>query len=81
MFKREERRVLFLELQREKRENVTGLKGVNRKEKHIFAETPLTHGPDGPVRKALAYGEGRPAGLAGPKAKWAGKASGAESEK
>jgi hypothetical protein len=62
MFKREERRVLFLELQREKRENVTSLKGANRKEKHIFAETPLTHGPDGPARKALACGEGRPRG-------------------
>jgi hypothetical protein len=62
MFKREERRVLFLELQREKRENVTSLKDANRKEKHIFAETQLTHGPDGPARKALACGEGRPRG-------------------
>jgi hypothetical protein len=26
------------------------------KRKHISAETPSTHGPEGPVRKASAYG-------------------------
>jgi hypothetical protein len=68
-------------LDREKRENRTSLEGVNRKGKRISAETPSTHGPDGPAIKASAYGEGRPAGLVGPKAKWAGKASWAKSEK
>jgi hypothetical protein len=51
------------------------------KRKHIFVETPSTHGPDGLARKALAYGGREAGGLAGPKAKWAGKASRAESEK
>jgi hypothetical protein len=68
-------------LDREKRENATSLDGANRKGKHISTETPLTHGPDGLARKASAYGEGRPTGLAGPKAKWACKDSWAESEK
>jgi hypothetical protein len=68
-------------LQREKRENVTSLEGANRKGKHISAEVPSTHGPDVLVRKASAYGEGRPVGMVGLKAKWAGKASWAESEK
>jgi hypothetical protein len=40
--------------------------------------------PTGPVEGEAdrgEEGEGRPAGLAGPKAKWAGKVSRAESEK
>jgi hypothetical protein len=40
--------------------------------------------PTGPVEGEVGRGEegeGRPAGLAGPKAKWAGKASRPESEK
>jgi hypothetical protein len=63
------------------RENVTSLEGVNRKGKHISTDTPSTHGPDGLVRKASSCGEGRPVGLGGPKAKWAGKASWAGSNK
>jgi hypothetical protein len=54
---------------------------MNQKGKRISAETPSTHGPNGPVRKASASEEGRPAGLSRPKAKWVGKASWAESEK
>jgi hypothetical protein len=60
---------------------VTSLEGANRKRKRISAETPSTHGPDGPARKALACREGRSAGRAGQKAKWASKASWVESEK
>jgi hypothetical protein len=46
------------------RENATSLEGVNQKGKCISVETPSTHGPDGPARKALACG-GREANGAG----------------
>jgi hypothetical protein len=46
------------------RENTTNSEGVNQKGKRISAEMPLTHGLDGPARKASAYG-GREAGGAG----------------
>jgi hypothetical protein len=44
---------------------VTSLEGANQKRKRISAETPSTHGPDGPARKALACREGRSAGRLG----------------
>jgi hypothetical protein len=40
------------------------LEGVNQKGKCIFMEMPSIHEPDGPMRKASAYG-GREAGGAG----------------
>jgi hypothetical protein len=46
------------------RENAISSEGANQKGKRIPAETPSTHGPDGPTRKASAYG-GREAGGAG----------------
>jgi hypothetical protein len=35
---------------------VTRSEGENQKGKRFSTETPLTHGPDGPTRKALACG-------------------------
>jgi hypothetical protein len=60
---------------------VTSSEGMNQKGKCISVETPSTHGPDGPVRKASTYG-GREAGRASwAKGQVAGKASRAKSEK
>jgi hypothetical protein len=45
--------------QRERREEVTRFEDANQKEKCISVRAPMTRGPNGSAREAVAYGEER----------------------